>query len=196
MRSKLVWRDLEAAVVSPEWWSAFREIKFMLICNPTLGSFFYNSYFPHWFWKPSQSFGYTSSGQECSPVTELLIKPILTLHLSFAWRGCGPGFVFGMSEELPVVSGSRRFCHKHLPRTGVWMVSSEVKQVNSNIVSHFYLCWTRILFCQVYFAPINLTRVENTNMERIKPKMSESQNLLINRHLKAEISFTYFCWCT
>lgn len=119
-------------------------------------------------------------------------NPALVFCMERVWaRVC-----FGMSEELPVVSVSRRFCHKHLPRTGVWMVSSEVKQVNSNIVSHFYLCWTRILFCQVYFAPINLTRVENTNMERIKPKMSESQNLLINRHLKAEISFTYFCWYT
>lgn len=81
----------------------------MLICNPTLGSFFCNSYLPHWFWNPSQSFGYTSSGQQCSPVTELLIKPILNLHFSFGWSGCGPaGFVFltGVSEELPIVSVS------------------------------------------------------------------------------------------
>lgn len=28
---------------------------------------------------------------------------------------------------------ANRVCHRHLPRTGVWMSSSEVKEVNSNI---------------------------------------------------------------
>lgn len=39
MSSKLVQRDLEADVVSPEWQSAFREVKFMLVCNPTFQAF-------------------------------------------------------------------------------------------------------------------------------------------------------------
>lgn len=40
MRSWLVWRDLEADVVSPEWGRAFREVKFMLLSSPAIGMLF------------------------------------------------------------------------------------------------------------------------------------------------------------